>query len=1021
MSIPIADAGLDESHRRRRERIEDWIDERARATKPKNKIALKTAKDRLLAQAESEAAGTLLNRLVLLRQLEAVGLSKPPVLTGGWKSKGYREFLEFGRALCADGAGDATEGFSTLLQLVFDELAVDLPGVFGDIGLTRLFEVPAATLRDIVESLDEPALASAWTDDTTLGWVYQSWNDFERDALDEKALTGAKIEPHEIAAKTQMFTDRYIAEWLLQNSLGLIWCCICRKRGWIPDAERILTELEGRRAEWRKAREAGEVALDALMPIEAGLESEWKYFLLQPIPEDAVASAPDSVRLIKLLDPAVGSGHFLVIAFGLLASLYREEARHRGEPVTDREIAESIVENNLHGIDIDPRAIQIAAAALYLKSKSFAKDARPKRMNLVAPILQIGNLPSDDPSVVHLRANLKLEVGIPEELTNRLLTALAGVDYLGSLLKVDAAVDDAIRTIELELSIRREGDTAVSKVAGPTIGAAKASIIDKLEAFLTAHSTSEDLGLRLDGEQLAAGVRFVRMAQERAYDLVVGNPPYQGLAKTESFGYVAKMYPRGKADLCTAFLERGLEFARPGGLLAMVAMRGWLSLGQFIQLRRHLLHTYELRCLGDLDRGAFETMTTSQLISVAMTVFRVAPPAKHKSIALQPTAPGEKYWGPDRTALKRAAILVQRGRFAFDPKGFTGIDGEPVIYWWSPKFLEWYANTPKLGLTSPAWQGVATTNNARFIRRPHEVRPERCGAALSSEHPKGSAEGAEWVPYIKGAPGWKWIEPLLNVIRWGHKGFLLNLHLECYQEAHPALHLKDNSKYFVPGIAFTTVGSVFGARSHRFRSVIGDVGSSVFPDDIASVLCSMNRRESCVVLEALNPTLHFQVGDVNRLPLFIVESAERVYATLEKSIAQHEAAREPSVEFKRPGTSSWQATQDWAQLAVDREAGPLSEYAPIFSDAIPIDFLSFAIGVALGRFDANGGGVLSQAPEGALPAGCLFVSIERPDALDHHACAQIHAAWKQFGAMIGGATTLAHICASHFFSPPQAL
>jgi len=116
-----------------------------------------------------------------------------------------------------------------------------------------------------------------------------------------------------------------MVEWLLQNSLGLTWLAICKKQGWTPDAERVLPVLDARRAEWRKRREAGEVALDALMPIESDLEARWKYYVSQPIPEDAVTHAPESVRDIKLLEPACGSGHFLVIAFDLMAALYRIE------------------------------------------------------------------------------------------------------------------------------------------------------------------------------------------------------------------------------------------------------------------------------------------------------------------------------------------------------------------------------------------------------------------------------------------------------------------------------------------------------------------------------------------------------------------------------------------------------------------------------------------------------------------------------------------------------------------------
>jgi SAM-dependent methyltransferase len=500
LSVPIAEAGLDETRWRQRKRIEEWLDERARATKPKNKTEWKATTERLLAQAEKEAAATLVNRVVLLRHLEALGLSKPAVATGGWSSKGYREFREFAPTLCTNGTADATEGYATLLQFLFDELAVDLPGLFGDVGLTRLFQIPAATLREVIDRLDDAELSSAWTDDTTLGWVYQYWNDPDREALDAKINGGGKIEPHEIASKTQMFTERYMVEWLLQNSLGLTWLAMCKKHGWSADAERVLLVLDARRADWRKQREAGEVALDALMPIDGELEEHWKYYVPQPILDDAVEQAPESVRAIRILDPACGSGHFLVIAFGLLVALYREEAKHLRKKISDREISESILENNLFGIDIDPRAIQIAAAGLYLKAKALAKTARPKKLNLVAPVLQLGNLPADDPAMVLLRKDLKAQAGIPEELTTKLLSALAGVDYLGSLLKVDGAVEDAIKNLELEFErVQGQGDLFGGFPAQQvklSLGEAKATILDKLERFLARHSKSEDLGLR---------------------------------------------------------------------------------------------------------------------------------------------------------------------------------------------------------------------------------------------------------------------------------------------------------------------------------------------------------------------------------------------------------------------------------------------------------------------------------------------------------------------------------------------
>ena len=497
-------------------------------------------------------------------------------MTGGWESRGYKDFREFAPELVrrSDSDKDESEGYAQLLQLIFDDLAIDLPGLYGNVGLTALIPVPAATLRAVVEAFDAPALKSCWTDDMTLGWIYQYWNDPEREAIDAKLNDGGKVENHEIASKTQMFTERYMVDWLLQNSLGPMWLAMCKKHGWTPEVEAdgTLARLEQRRVEWRAKREAGEVALTELMPLESEAERRWAYYVPQPIPDDAVEHANDSVRDLKILDPAVGSGHFLVVAFDLLAALYREEARHRGEEGqpqwTEQAIVERILEHNLHGIDLDPRAVQIAAAALWLKAQQTCAEAHPRQLNLVASNLRLSSLPADDPALRELREELERETGIPAALTQQLLDALAGADHLGSLLKIDAAVDEALANCEELLSRpeQAQGDLFSEDWKDQRISIdveeAKSTLLSRLELFLHAHSHGNDLGLKLKGEQLAAGVRFVRLMQEGAYDLVVANPPYQGTSKMADSKYIEKHYPLGKADLYAAFLLRGLELVR---------------------------------------------------------------------------------------------------------------------------------------------------------------------------------------------------------------------------------------------------------------------------------------------------------------------------------------------------------------------------------------------------------------------------------------------------------------------------
>ena len=663
-----------------------------------------------------------------------------------------------------------SEAYAQLLELVFDDLAIDLPGLYGHVRLTALIPVPAATLRAVVEELDDGELESCWTDDMTLGWVYQYWNDPEREALDAKLNDGGKVEPHEIASKTQMFTERYLVDWLLQNSLGPMWLAMCKKHGWAAEVEAdgTLARLEERRAAWRAKREAGKVSLTELMPIETDAEQRWAYCVPQPIPDDAVEHANESVRDLKILDPAAGSGHFLIVAFDLLAALYREEARHRGEEDgarwSEQAIVERILEHNLHGIDLDPRAVQIAAAALWLKAQQTCAEARPRQLNLVASNLRLSSLPTDDPAVRKLREEIERETGIPAELTQRLLDALAGADHLGSLLKIDAAVEEAITECEARLSRPEHTQGRLfERDQGPRRSAidheeAKATLLSRLEVFLHAHSHGDDLGLKLRGEQLAAGVRFVRLVQEGAYDLVVANPPYQGTSKMRDSNYIEKHYPLGKADLYAAFLLRGLDLVRHGGVSAMLTMRNWLFIKQYAALRERLLQEFDLRALGDLSSGAFQEISAAQIVvSVAMAVVANQRPSDGQSIAHRffdddiLTEPGE-------TERKRAATLCHIGHHEFDPVALKIVPDWPLVYSWSAPDLDAVCRSDEtrrqLEPSRQSKVGMATADNTRFAsRRPWE--PLRAGYVVRTMHGAVLISYEDWQPFIKGG---EWCE-----------------------------------------------------------------------------------------------------------------------------------------------------------------------------------------------------------------------------------------------------------------------
>ncbi|MEZ4251256.1 MAG: hypothetical protein R3B99_23835 [Polyangiales bacterium] len=251
----------------------------------------------------------------------------------------------------------------------------------------------------------------------------------------------------------------------------------------------------------------------------------------------------------------------------------------------------------------------------------------------------------------------------------------------------------------------------------------------------------------------------------------------------------------------------------------------------------------------------------------------------------------------------------------------------------------------------PSRKGTWTSDNDRFIRRISEV----VDVGLC---PRDRTEGgypSRWLPHVAGAKGEKWLDPIAITLDWSTNG----LALKCLLEDKHSVYPQGTDFFFRRGVAFAQIGKECAARIHRLPATFGGKGSSVFPLDIASVTCLINSTRSQDILRSLNPGVGFELGDIARLPVSPLNGAALVVASLASSFTFHEAHREPSVEFRSPGPSPWRHAQDWAQAAVDRPDGaPLPEYVEELDPEPASDHVSFALGVALGRFGANGEGIL---------------------------------------------------------------
>ena len=260
---------------------------------------------------------------------------------------------------------------------------------------------------------------------------------------------------------------------------------------------------------------------------------------------------------------------------------------------------------------------------------------------------------------------------------------------------------------------------------------------------------------------------------------------------------------------------------------------------------------------------------------------------------------------------------------------------------------------------------------------------------------------------MKGGENRAWVEPLLFVSNWRRNGTEIKVgHEAGFIAARP-----QNERYYLRrGIAVQTTGADFSARLHRYPSIFGDKARSVFPDRPEQVLALLNAAETRSLVEDLNPTIDFTVGDLKRVPYSSSPHALAVLEVIDQAFSEHEAHRETSVEFRMPGASPWQRAQEWAQKVIDLPKGePLPDYVEELVAESATDHFSFALGVALGRFSFKGEGILDPSKHDlnqALPAGILFLDTtlsmqDRRDSLGHPATAPLLEAWEHHEHALG--------------------
>jgi len=521
-----------------------------------------------------EAAFTTLNRFVALKLLEARDLLQECVSQGS-QSKGFAEF-----GLLAPGLRDLPDqGYKLYLESLFDEISTEVGVLFDRLAPGSLIWPRRRALQDLLEVLNAADLAASWREDESIGWVYQYFNSQdERSVIRETATSGPR-NSRELAILNQFFTPRYVVEFLVDNTLGRLWWEMC----------------------------VGDTTL----------RDRCQYLMVRP-GERPVPLALKDPRDLKVFDPACGSGHFLLYSFDLLELIYRE-AWMRGD--TPRSVATGkslrddystldalladlpvlVLHNNLYGVDIDPRATQIASLALWLRAQRTFKELgieRGKRVRVRRTHVVVAEpLPGE----VAVAAAFFRSLPSPlDDVARELFELMELAGDAGTLLRIE-------RDLETLLAehLGREVDLWDEEGAAGWADA-EASLLDALRRYGDVPGT-EAYARRLFSDDAARGLAFIDLSRTK-FDVVLMNPPF-GASSVNAKDYISHTWPRTKNDLYAAFVERGLSLLLPRGKLGAITPRTGFFLTSFRNWREEiLLQEAEPIVVLDLGYGVLDAM-----------------------------------------------------------------------------------------------------------------------------------------------------------------------------------------------------------------------------------------------------------------------------------------------------------------------------------------------------------------------------------------------------------------------------
>ncbi|CTY68774.1 BREX-1 system adenine-specific DNA-methyltransferase PglX [Escherichia coli] len=656
-----------------------------------------------------------------------------------------------------------------------------------------------------------------WQQVEVIGWLYQFYISEKKDQV-----MGKVVKSEDIPAATQLFTPNWIVKYLVQNSVGRQWLQT------YPDS---------------------------------AIKSQMEYYIEPAQQSDEVnqqlkAITPESIEpeTIKVLDPACGSGHILIEAYNVLKAIYEE----RG--FRSRDIPKMILENNLYGLDIDDRAAQLSGFALMMMARDDDKRIFTRNVRLNVLSLQESN--HIDLPTLWKALNLS---GSWQSGTSQGLFS----DEEQDLSSFNA--DNRYQLLKRTLARFTQAKTFGSLIDVPS---------DDHEQLKELLSTLVELQESGDSMQKPAAKQLIEFVHQALvlsirYDAVIANPPYMGGKgmNADLKEFAKKQYPNSKSDLFAIFMERAFKLLSQYGFNAQINMQSWMFLSSYEQLRNNLLEDHTFITMAHLGARAFSQISGEVVQTTAWII-------QNKHINhYQPTF----YRLIDgNEEEKQKALLNRENEFAATAQDdFKKIPGSPIAYWVSEIILQAFENGVSLKTIGDTRQGMATSDNNRFLRLWFEVNFHSVFlGALTREEAKDSNK--KWFPYNKGGDYRKWYGNSEYVVNWEFDGKeLLEYASSLY--GSPTRTIKSISEYFKPNISWSKISSGNLAMRYYPNGYLFDVaGCCIFSDsqsDLMFLLGFSNTNMVRSLLESISPTLNFEAGQIASLPILNMEKSKAIENT----------------------------------------------------------------------------------------------------------------------------------------------